>query len=271
MSLSTDRHFTGSIPDIYDRFMVPLLFEAQARDLAPRVGALAPQAVLETAAGTGVLTRALEACLPATTRLVATDLNPPMLALAASHQPAGSRVVWQEADALQLPFAPADFDLVVCQFGVMFFPDKMQGYREAHRVLRPGGHFLMSVWDGLAGNDFARVVEAALAKVFPQDPPGFMGRTPHGYHDMALIRAELAAAGFAAVAAEARDGVSRAGSAREVAMAFCHGTPLRNEIFARGPARLEEATACAAASLERCFGPGPIEGRVRAWLITAGR
>ena len=149
-----------------------------------------PRDVLETAAGTGVLTRALASRLAPSTRIVATDLNQPMLDQAAQRQQAAA-VEWRQADALALPFADASFDVVACQFGAMFFPDKVQGYSEARRVLRPGGRFLFNVWDRIEENEFADVVTQALAEVFPDDPPRFMARTPHGHHDVGRIRDEL--------------------------------------------------------------------------------
>jgi ubiquinone/menaquinone biosynthesis C-methylase UbiE len=265
---TTDKVFAGSIPEIYDRYLVPLIFEPYAVDLAGRVADLAPIDVLETAAGTGVLTRALAQRLPASTRIVATDLNQAMLDQAAKRQPPGA-VEWKQADALALPLADRSFDAVACQFGAMFFPDKMRGYREARRVLRPGGRFLFNVWDRIAENEFADIVTQALAEVFPADPPRFMARTPHGHHDVGRIRQDLEAAGFNDIAIDAVDARSRAPSARHVAVAYCQGTPLRNEIEARDAARLEEATSRAADALARRFGKGTIEGRIRALVISA--
>ncbi|WP_422001269.1 class I SAM-dependent methyltransferase [Reyranella sp.] len=263
--VATDKVFAGSIPEIYDRLMVPMLFEPFAADLARRVAARAPSDVLETAAGTGVLTRALAAVLPPATRIVATDLNQPMLDLAARRQSAGA-VTWQQADALSLGLPDTSFDVVACQFGVMFFPDRVQGYREARRVLRPQGRLLFSVWDSISVNQFTDVATSALAEVFPDDPPRFMARTPHGYHDPQRLRDDVAAAGFADIRVEA---VSRASSARDVAVALCQGTPLRTEIEARDAARLEEATGHATAALEQRFGRGPVEGRIRALVVSA--
>ncbi|MGB8637860.1 MAG: methyltransferase domain-containing protein, partial [Pseudolabrys sp.] len=174
---TTDKKFAGSIPEFYERFLVPLIFESYALDLARRLAKTKPGAVLETAAGTGVLTRAIASALPAPARLTVTDLNQPMLDHAKGRQPADSRIEWRQADALTLPFEDRSFDAVACQFGVMFFPDKAQGYREARRVLKPGGHFFFSVWDRIEENDFADTVTQALAAVFPQDPPRFLART----------------------------------------------------------------------------------------------
>jgi ubiquinone/menaquinone biosynthesis C-methylase UbiE len=268
---STDKLFAGSIPEIYERFLVPLIFESYAADLAKRVAETKPQDVLETAAGTGVLTRALASRLPQDTRITATDLNAPMLDHAAARQPNNRRIAWQQADALALPFAAEAFDIVACQFGAMFFPDKIQGYKEALRVLRPGGHFIFSVWDQISENEFADVVTEALAAIFPDDPPRFMARLPHGYHNVERIREELTAAGFSSISADAVDGTSKAASPRDAAIAYCQGTPLRNEIEARDASRLEHATATATQALARRFGNGPIAGRIRAFVITAVR
>jgi len=268
---STDKLFAGSIPEIYERFLVPLIFESYAADLAQRVAAAEPQDVLETAAGTGVLTRALASRLPQDTRITATDLNQPMLDHAAVRQPNNRRIAWQQADALALPFAAEAFDVVACQFGAMFFPDKVQGYRETRRVLRPAGRFIFNVWDQISENDFADVVMEALAAIFPDDPPRFMARVPHGYHNVERIREELTAAGFSSIAADAVDGTSKASSPRDAAIAYCQGTPWRSEIEARDASRLEYATATATQALARRFGNGPIAGRIRAFVITAVR
>ncbi len=268
---ASDKVFAGSIPEIYDRLFVPLIFEPYARDLAERIAKAAPKVVLETAAGTGVLTRAMAARLPADARVMATDLNQPMLDRAKARQGDDKRIAWQQADALALPFADQSFDVVACQFGAMFFPDKTQGYREARRVLRPGGRFCFNVWHRISDNEFADVVTQALAEVFPQDPPRFMARTPHGYHDADQIRAELKAAGFGEIAIEAVDRTSKASSPLDAAIAYCQGSPLRTEIEARGAPGLEAATARAAEALAARFGSGAIEGRIRALVVTAAR
>jgi len=187
---ASDKAFTGSIPENYDRYMVPLIFESYAQDMAQRAAALSPKAVLETAAGSGVVTRALAATLSADISYVATDLNQAMLDYAATRQNADRRISWRQADAQALPFEDGTFDLICCQFGAMFFPDRPSGYREARRVLKPGGSFLFNVWDRIEENVFANDVTNALATFFPDDPPRFMARTPHGYHDIAVIRSD---------------------------------------------------------------------------------
>jgi ubiquinone/menaquinone biosynthesis C-methylase UbiE len=266
--VATDKVFAGSIPELYDRLLVPLIFEPYALDLAERMAKAAPRSVLEVAAGTGVLTRAMASHLAADARLTVTDLNQPMLDHAKARQP-DERIEWKQADALALPFADASFDAVACQFGVMFFPDKVQGYREARRVLKPGGHYIFNVWDRISENEFADAVTQALATLFPSDPPRFLARTPHGYHDAGQIRRELGAAGFSDISVEAVDHRSKAASPRDPAIAYCQGTPLRNEIEARG--NLEEATNRAAEAVAQRFGNGAVDGRIRAFVITAMR
>jgi len=267
--VASDKLFAGSIPELYDRLMVPLIFESYALDLAGRLASVEPQDVLELAAGTGVLTRAIASRLPAQTRIVATDLNQPMLDYAAARQRGDGRITWRQADALALPLEDQRFDVVACQFGAMFFPDKIQAYREARRVLRRGGHFLFNVWDRIADNEFADVVTQALAGLFPKDPPRFLARTPHGYHDVDRIRQELTAAGFAKISVDTVEHRSKAAAPDDPAIAYCQGTPLRNEIEARNATSLGDATKAAAAALARRFGNGPLDGRIRAHVIAA--
>ncbi|RWL97906.1 methyltransferase domain-containing protein [Mesorhizobium sp.] len=267
--LETDKVFAGSIPENYDRHMVPLIFEPYAADIARRAASLSPSAVLETAAGTGVVTRALAPKLSPGASYVVTDLNQPMLDYAASQQGSDSRITWRQADALALPFEDAAFDLVCCQFGAMFFPDRPAAYREAKRVLKPGGRFLFSVWDRIEENIFADDVTNALARIFPNDPPRFLARTPHGYHNTALIRGELKGAGFSDVAIETRAGQSRASSPRIPAVAYCRGTLLRNEIEARDAGKLEAATDYAASVIADRHGSGEVAAKIQAHVIMA--
>jgi ubiquinone/menaquinone biosynthesis C-methylase UbiE len=264
-----DKVFAGSIPENYDRHLVPLIFESYARDFSERVAALSPKAVLETAAGSGVVTRALAPVLSPDALYVVTDLNQPMLDYAKAKQGPDSRIRWQRADAQALPFEDAAFDLICCQFGVMFFPDRPSGYREARRVLKPGGYFLVNVWDRIEENIFADDVTNALAAFFPNDPPRFLARTPYGYHDTALIRSDLVKAGFTDVAIETREAQSRAASPRQPALAYCQGTPLRNEIEARGSDRLEAATDHAASAIESRHGSGEVSAKIQAHIILA--
>lgn len=169
---------------------------------------------------------------------------------------------------MQLPFSDGEFDAVVCQFGVMFFPDKARAFAEIHRVLRPGGTFVFSVWDKIEDNEFANTVTAALAHLLAQDPPRFLARTPHGYYDPTLIQRDLAHAGFTTQAKITTiSAQSRAESALIPALAYCQGTPLRNEIEASGT-QLETATKYAAQAIAQDFGGGAVEGKIQAHIFT---
>jgi len=271
----TDKTFAGSIPKFYEEYLVPLIFEPYAGDLASRLASRQStrklSRVLEIAAGTGVVTRHLASKLPADVSIVATDLNQPMLDTA-SDMGTSRPVEWRPADAMQLPFEGGEFDAVVCQFGVMFFPDKAKAFSEARRVLRPGGVLLFNVWDRIEENEFADAVTTALESLFPDDPPRFLARTPHGYHDVAAVARDLRGGGFASppqvdtVAAR-----SKAASPRIPALAYCQGTPLRSEIEARDKTRLDEATDVAAAAVARRFGSGAVDSKIQAHVVAIER
>jgi SAM-dependent methyltransferase len=267
-SPNSDKVFTGSIPKLYETYLVPLIFEPYAADLANRLASRSFTRVLEIAAGTGVVTRNLASVLPKSVSIVATDLNQPMLDLASA---IGTKrpVEWRQADAMQLPFPDGTFDAVVCQFGVMFFPEKSRAFSEARRVLRPGGVFIFNVWDRIEENEFADTVTTVLESLFPKDPPRFLARTPHGYYDRPAIEQDLVNGGFTAspqistVAAR-----SRAESSRVPAVAYCQGTPLRNEIEARDASRLGEVTDLAAEAIAQRFGRGAVDGKIQAHIVT---
>jgi SAM-dependent methyltransferase len=265
--MDKDTSFAGSIPETYERAMVPLLFTPYALDMARRAAQRRPARILEIAAGTGAVTRELLREMPAA-HIVATDLNPAMLEQA--RQAVGSeRVEWRQADGQDLPFPDASFDAVLCQFGVMFFPDKARGFREARRVLKPGGLYCFNVWDGISHNDFSATINHALAKVFPDDPPRFLARVPYGWHDVDVILDELARGGWTSgVTHELVTATSRADSAQATGTALCQGSPLRADIEARDPARLQEATDAAIAALTDKYGSGAIEGRMQAIVFT---
>ena len=265
----SDKVFAGSIPKFYDTLMVPLIFEAYAANMAELVATYSPDVVLETAAGSGAVTRALAPRLKADTRYVVTDLNQPMLDYAEARQGFDSRIEWRQADALALPFGSASFDVVCCQFGAMFFPNRVAGYAEARRVLRAGGKFVFSVWDRIEENAFADDVTNAVATVFPQDPPRFLARTPHGYHDVGRIREDLQLAGFTDIRIETRAELSRSPTARDVATAYCQGTPLRGEIEARDAGLLQTATDRAARAITERHGEGVVIGKIQAHVIVA--
>ncbi|HEU4600582.1 MAG TPA: class I SAM-dependent methyltransferase, partial [Steroidobacteraceae bacterium] len=270
-AMERDKDFSGGIPELYERTLVPLIFEPYAVDLAKRVIPAKPKSVLEIAAGTGAVTRELASHLPLDCAITATDLNQPMLDVG-QRRGTSRPVTWKRADALQLPFDDECFDVVVCQFGAMFFPDRVQGYREVRRVLKPGGLFIFNVWDRLEDNEFTHVVQETLGRIFPDDPPRFMSRTPHGYYEANVIQRDLRAAHFADDARfETVTKISRAESTRVVANALCQGTPLRNEIEARDASKLQEASQAAEQALVAQFGHGAIEGKIQAIVVSVTR
>ena len=270
-SPDSDKLFGGSIPRLYEEYLVPLIFQPYAEDFANRLASRTLSRVLEIAAGTGVVTRRLASVLPEDVSIVATDLNRPMLDMAAevgTNRP----VEWREADAMQLPFQDGEFDAVVCQFGVMFFPSKSKAFSEARRVLRAGGVLLFSVWDRIEENEFACTVTTSLEALFPNDPPRFLARTPHGYYDLAGVERDLKDGGFVSPPDVQTVAMrSTAASSRIPAFAYCQGTPLRNEIEARDRSRLGEATDLAAAVIAQQFGPGPVDGKIQAHIFAAER
>jgi len=258
-----NRSFSGSMPELYDRFLVPLQFEPFAQDLAQRLGTVTSGQLLELAAGTGVVTRALARTLPGSVDITATDLNPAMLEQAKTY--AGlERVAWREADAMALPFPDGAFDYVVCQFGVMFFSDKPAAFREARRVLRPGGQFLFNVWGDKKGT--ARgLAEQVVGEKLSRDPASLVAPE---YNDIETVSADLAAAGFAFVRAEKVSKITLSASAREAAIANCHGGMLRAQIDKLAPGRLDEITGAVEAAFLARFDDGPIDAPIHAILFT---
>jgi SAM-dependent methyltransferase len=241
--MGKDSAFAGSLPQIYEDCLVPILFEPYAIDIAARAAALAPRDLLEVAAGTGVVTAHLARALPEA-RIVASDLNPDMLRVAAGRGlPASIR--WEPADAQALPFGDAAFDLVLAQFGVMFYPDRAAGYREAKRVLRAGGTFLFNVWDRIEANCGSHAVHLALQAALPEPKPGFLARAPFGYHDRALIETELRGAGFTEIAFAEVKRLGDAGLTETLLHGLVAGTPLAAELAAHPPELARRAEAAA--------------------------
>jgi ubiquinone/menaquinone biosynthesis C-methylase UbiE len=266
---ATDTVFAGSIPAIYDRFMVPLIFAPYARSVAERAASLRPGRILETAAGTGVVTEQLHRVLP-DAEIVATDLNAPMLDQAARRIRA-DKVHFQPADAQSLPFADSDFDLVVCQFGVMFYPDKVRANSEARRVLRGGGRYILVIWDRVERNLATMTAGRAVAELFPIEAGKFYERVPFRYHDVGEIEQDLLLAGFADVEFETVELRSRAETARDAAIALVQGTPMRSDIEAIDPNKLDQATDAAAEALRQFEGPDGFDAPMSAHLVTAIR
>ena len=270
---SSDSAFIGSVPEFYDHYLRFLQFQPYADDMADRLrgltaGTLLETTLLETAAGTGIVTQTLAALLPPAVQIVATDLNQAMLDYAAT-KPGMQNVRFQQADAQALPFTDAAFDVVVCQFGAMFFPDRVTAFRAARRVLRPGGRLLFNVWDRRAENPVKDATIAGLEKRYPAHPSWFLERTPCGYHDPDRIRADLRAAGFADCVIETVTRIGRAPDARAVATGFCQGTPMRAEIEGLDPGGLDAATEAAAKAVAARFGAGPVAAKLQALVIEA--
>ena len=264
----SDVSFSGFVPKLYETYLVPLVFQPYAAETAQRVAAQSPSNVLEIATGTGVVTRALAAALPENVPIIATDLNEGMVEQARSTGTPRA-VEWRQADAMDLPFPDESFDAVACGFGVMFFPDKAKAFAEVRRVLRPGGVFIFSSWDRIEENEFVDTVTRALEALFPNDPPRFHARVPHGYHEPETIERDLAAGGFTArpeiETVTARSEVRSAGVA---SMAYCQGTPLRGEIEERDASLLGDATVVATKALADRFGKGHISGKIQAFVVT---
>ena len=259
--------FSGSVPEQYQALMVPLLFQPYAEELARRARDFHPRRILETAAGTGALTRALHEALP-DAEIVATDLNPPMLEVNAT-KIQSDHVQFVAADAQQLPFDGASFDLVACQFGSMFFPDKVRGHSEAQRVLRDGGCYLLAIWDTIERNPLTAVTQQVLVDCFPDDPPLFMREGPFGYADPLKIESDLHDAGFETVEIETLELRSRCASAHDAAMALCYGTPMGAELNERESGSIERVFPLVEQALRQFGGAGGIDAPMSAHLVTA--
>jgi ubiquinone/menaquinone biosynthesis C-methylase UbiE len=261
--------FDGSIPEMYDRYLGPLLFEPYASDIADRVAELRPRRVLEIAAGTGLVSRQLIDKLPPTTALTVSDLNAPMLDYA--RQKIGSiaqRVEWRQADAQQLPFPDESFDAVVCQFGVMFLPDRVKGLKEFLRVLEKGGSLIFSVWDSLERNPVQSIAHSEIGKFFEADPPDFY-RIPCGMGDSGEVRRLVEESGFKAIVVDTVALTGTSESAQSAATGLVRGNPVINAIRERGTADIDEIIRAVAHALETRFGAGSLQVPLRAHVISA--
>ena len=259
--------FTGSIPEIYDRHLGPVIFEPYAQDLARRVVVGDGASVLEIASGTGIVTRHLRERMPNGARVVATDLNQAMIDHGQARLADRPGIAWQVADAADLPFPDASFDTALMQFGLMFVPDKDRAAREARRVLKPGGMFLVSVWDEMQHNPFSRIAHDTITRLFPDDPPQFY-KVPFGYADPGVLRALLAANGFQDIVVESVKLEGRAPSARFFATGLVEGNPVRLTIEERG-ARLAPVIDAITSALIAEFGDTPCVSKLQAWVATA--
>jgi ubiquinone/menaquinone biosynthesis C-methylase UbiE len=256
--------FTHSTPELYERYMGPLLFAPYAKYVAERVAVLDPSRVLETAAGTGVATRAVSEVAPRAI-IVATDINPGVVEFAAGHVQT-DRVEFQRADAQQLPFNDATFDLVLCLFGIMFFPDRVRANAEARRVLRPGGRYILVTFDRLDLNPIPQAAGEAVARLFAEDPH-YMERGPFSYTDAALVERDLRSAGFEAIDLETVELPTRV-TARDAACGIVLGSPFRAEIERLDSTALERATNSVNKALQRWDG---IDAPMSAHVATATR
>ncbi len=265
---SVDVRFSGSVPANYERYMVPLLFQPYADLLAERAHAWQPGRILETACGTGVVTAALSKALP-DAEIVATDLNQAMIDVAA--QRGLSNVAFRQADALELPFDDASFDLIVCQFGVMFFPDKVQGAAEARRVLRDGGHYLFAVWDRIDRNALSHLANESLQRAYPDNPPQFMTRGPFSYYEPEWVEGDLRAAGFTDIAIETVECQSRSASAEDAARGLVYGSPMGVELADYGDGALGRVFADMSLSARQFEGPDGFAAPMAAHIVTATR
>jgi ubiquinone/menaquinone biosynthesis C-methylase UbiE len=259
--------FAGSVPANYDRLMVPLVFRPYAEEMARRAQRFGPHRILETAAGTGVLTQALNEQLPQA-QITATDISQPMLEMA-QQRVKSDKVRFEEANAQDLPFTDASFDLVVCQFGSMMFPDRVRAHSEARRVLGDNGHYLLAIWDSIERNALTEAAQQALIDTFPDHPPMFMREGPFSYHDRAQIEADLRHAGFPNVEIDTVELRSRSASARDAAAALCYGTPMGVEIQEREPGSLERTFERLEQALRAFEGPNGIDAPMSAHIVTA--
>jgi SAM-dependent methyltransferase len=262
--------FVGSIPENYDRYLGPFLFEPFARDLVARVDWVPDARVLELACGTGRLTAQLVGELTGGQKLIATDLNADMVGFARSVVPASDALVWQTADAANLSFDDEQFDTVVCQFGLMFLPDKAAALREWHRVLAPGGQILVGVWDALEHNPAPAIVHQTVVAAFPDDPPLFL-TVPYSMHDRHALRALVEPARFVDIAIHEINLVGHSPTAADVARGFVYGSPLFTSLSARAPHRIDEIHRLASHALATRLGDHPMRSPLRALTISARR
>ena len=267
---STNAAFIGSIPENYDRYLGPVLFDPYAADLVARLNAPENASVLELACGTGIVTRRLRDRLGPAARLVATDLNEAMMGYASGKFGREEAVEWKQADATDLPFDDQSFDAVMCQFGIMFFPDKERALRETFRVLKPGGVFLFNVWDAIEQNDLPHIAHTIISKFFADNPPDFY-QVPFSFNDPETIRSLLSAAGFRHIQLTLLPLAAISRSAQESAKGLVHGNPVIAAIRERDESSVPEIEAAVAAAVAAQCGAAPVRGHMQALICTAVR
>ena len=260
--------FVGDIPENYDRYLGPVLFQPYAADLVARLDS--PENVLELACGTGIVTRQLRKRLTLGAKIVATDLNEAMLSYAKQKFESSETIEWKQADATDLPFADQSFDAVLCQFGVMFFPDKEQAAREVFRVLKPGGIFLFNVWDAIEENDLPHIAHTIISRFFDDNPPNFY-EIPFSFHDSEKIESVLAQAGFRNIECSIVSMTAEAASASELTRGLVHGNPVIAAIRERDESQIPEIENAIASQVAAQCGDAPVRARMRAVVCSAVR
>jgi SAM-dependent methyltransferase len=259
--------YAGMIPRAYHNGLGPMFFEPYAREVAHRL-ALCPGArVLETAAGTGIVTRHLLARLPPDGQLVASDIEAAMLSIAQAATPPDQRVQWRIVDACALPFEENSFDAMVCQFALMFFPDQVSALREARRVVKPGQAIVMSVWGSLAENPIAQIAHETVTSFFPATPPRFYER-PFGLSE-ARVFDLFVKAGFDSVVCDTVDLVGESANAERAAEGLIRGTPVSQEIADLDGSAFPAVIRAVAERLRAAGGDAPMQLPMRARVFTA--
>ena len=269
MPTPSNAAFVGSIPRIYHQYLGPLIFEDYAKDLAARLQPKPNDRILELACGTGIVTSKIADALPAGATLVATDLNEAMLDVSREFVGANPRVTFRQADACRIPFPDQSFDAIACQYGVMFFPDKVLAMREARRVLKPGGKYVFNVWDSLEHNPIAGAANKVLGSLFPDNPPTFLAKTPYAWYDRAEIEKTVRAGGFSNFAVETVEFPCVAPSAEDASRGFLEGTPVFVALGERGVTDLTPVREAVTSAIAKQFGPRPCRSTMRAIVVTA--
>lgn len=266
--LEHDTAFIGPIPETYDRYMGPIFMQPYAADLVERLPSFVVARVLELACGTGIVTRQLRDALPKSTSLVATDLNVPMIDHARRKFSPEEAVEWKQADATALPFPDCSFDAVVCQFGIMFFPDKRAAVREVHRVLAPRGTFMFNVWDAMERNELTLMAHETIRTFFRDNPPDFY-QIPFGFHDPDAIRTLLDACGFQEVRLTVVPKACMSQSAEDAATGLVKGTPIIGQILERNPLAVTPIVEAVAAAIRSRCGDRPVQSTMQALVCSA--